>query len=102
MEGAKKGPVFPLELKHLKLFRLGETELNARRCSFDEFVSFARSFIRVDDPEDLRTVFDRRDFLNWCAEQGLLEIQDDRLIPVKKAQTREIAGSVLQGGDTGA
>ena len=75
---------FPLELKHLKFFVLSDMGRNARWCTFEQFVEFARTVVKVGDPEDLRTVFDRRDFLNWCAEQGFIEIQGDRIQPKPK------------------
>jgi predicted GIY-YIG superfamily endonuclease len=70
-----------IDLMDLKSYRLGKTELNARHCTFDEFVSFARSLVQIADTGNVRTVFQRRDFLNWCLQEGILRVEDDKLVP---------------------
>jgi hypothetical protein len=61
----------------LKLYRLGESGPDARRASDTEFFTFASSIARLEGEKlDHWTVEERRDFLNWCPEMGLIESRD--------------------------
>ena len=74
-------PNFRLTLVQLKLFKLGESDLTARHASHGEFGIFACSVATVEGGSEKWTVEERRDFLNWCVENKVLEAKEGRLVP---------------------
>lgn len=91
-------PAAPLKLrlKDLILYRLGnEQGPNARRCVDPEFHSFTLSVVGQGglEGEDLERwgVFDRRDFINWCLAEGLLEARDGVLYRIKNSDQAEFS-----------
>jgi hypothetical protein len=78
-------PTPHLTLVELKLYNLGESEITARHATHMQFLEFAQSLVtlkRADDATNLQhwTVEERRDFLNWCLDNGILRIEGNRLI----------------------
>ena len=58
-----------------------------RHATHQQFLAFAQSLVtlkKADDDTNMQhwTVEERRDFLNWCLEKGLLHIVEYRLLPV--------------------
>ncbi len=89
--GAKNG--LPVEKPvHIRLpdlpgLLLGQSEQNAWKAPDAEFLAFARSLAEIqaeegDSVDRAWTWEDRRDFLNWCLDEGVLSIQDGRLVAV--------------------
>jgi hypothetical protein len=84
----KPAPI-PIRLPDLPYLKLGQSEQNAWRAIDEEFVTFAQSLvtIQVQEGDALDrpwTWEDRRDFLNWCIDEGVLSVHDGRLIPVEE------------------
>ena len=87
--GAKPGlpkavPVH-IRLPDLPGLLLGQSEQNAWKASDKEFLAFARSLaeIQVEEGDSVDRAWtweDRRDFLNWCIDEGVLEVKDGRLV----------------------
>lgn len=82
-------PKFQLTLIDLKSFTLGDHEYTARSATHQQFTEFGRSLVQLDVPDDERwTVEERRDFLNWCIEYQVLDVQEGRLAS-KKQESEE-------------
>lgn len=80
-------PVPHLTLVELKLLKLGESEIDARHATHQQFYEFAASLVKLkpaDEATNMQhwTVEERRDFLNWCLEKGILHIDGQKLLPV--------------------
>ena len=80
-----------VRLPQLPYLKLGQSEHNAWKASDEEFLAFAQSIVHVkveegDTLERSWTWEERRDFLNWCIDEGVLLVQDGRLIPVEEEQ----------------
>ena len=89
--GAKNGQP---TTKHLRLpdlpdFRLGdEGDLNGFDATDPEFLHFVQSLVPLTGENlDHWTWEERRDFLNWCLDEGVLTIQDGRLVPGEELVT---------------
>jgi hypothetical protein len=80
MQQGEEEPTLVLRLVDLKLYHLSETGPDARHASDTEFLNFALSIAQLEgEGLDRWTVEDRRDFLNWCLETGVLEAKDGAL-----------------------
>lgn len=104
--GAKSGlpvekPVH-IRLPDLPVLLLGQSEQNAWKASDEDFLRFARTLaeIQVEEGNSLErpwTWEDRRDFLNWCLDEGVLEIKDGRLLAVEeRIPTALLSGECLE------
>jgi hypothetical protein len=85
--GAKHGqPNKRVRLPDLPEYRLGaEGDLNGFDATDAEFLQFVQSLVPVTGENiDHWTWEERRDFLNWCLDEGVLTIQDGRLVPVEE------------------
>ena len=85
--GEKNGqPNKRLRLPDLPEYRLGvEGDLNGFDATDSEFLHFVQSLVPVTGENlDHWTWEERRDFLNWCIDEGVLLIRDGRLIPVEE------------------
>lgn len=84
---------------------LGQSEHNAWKASDEEFLAFAQSIVHVkveegDTLERSWTWEERRDFVNWCIDEGVLLIEDGRLIPVEEEQVQ--TASLSPGSEANA
>lgn len=71
-----------LRLPDLPEYRLGEEgDLNGFDATDIEFLQFVQSLVPVTDGPDRWTWEERRDFLNWCLDEQVLEIKEGRLVP---------------------
>ncbi len=81
-------PKIRLTLVQLKSFSLGDSEITARHATDAQFLAFAASLVPLESEEeaDLQhwTVEERRDFLNWCLHNGILQIVEHRLMPLEQ------------------
>ena len=82
-----------VRLPQLPYLKLGQSEHNAWKASDEEFLAFAQSIVHVkveegDTLERSWTWEERRDFVNWCIDEGVLLIEDGRLIPVEEKQVQ--------------
>ena len=60
---------------------------NARTASDSEFLEFASSVVGVEGEDlDHWTVEERRDFLNWCLERGILVVEGGTLRTPDKSE----------------
>jgi hypothetical protein len=80
-----------IRLPQLPYLTLGQSEHNAWRASDAEFLAFAQSIVPIkveegDSVERSWTWEERRDFVNWCIDEGVLVVQDGRLVPVEEEQ----------------
>ncbi len=80
-----------VRLPQLPYLKLGQSEHNAWKASDEEFLDFAQSIVHVkveegDTLERSWTWEERRDFVNWCIDEGVLLVRDGRLIPVEEKQ----------------
>src|SRR5215471_4008201 len=80
-----------VRLPQLPYLKLGQSEHNAWKASDEEFLAFAQSIVQVkveegDTLERSWTWEERRDFVNWCIDEGVLLVEDGRLIPVEEEQ----------------
>jgi hypothetical protein len=85
--GEKNGqPTVRLRLPDLPEYRLGaEGDLNGFDATDAEFLQFVQSLVPVTGEHlDHWTWEERRDFLNWCIDEGVLTIRDGRLVPVEE------------------
>jgi hypothetical protein len=78
-----------IRLPQLPYLKLGQSEHNAWRASDEAFFAFAQSIvpIKVEEGDSLErswTWEERRDFVNWCIDEGMLVVQDGRLVPVEE------------------
>lgn len=78
-----------IRLPQLPYLKLGQSEHNAWKASDEEFLAFAQSIVPIkveegDSVERSWTWEERRDFVNWCIDEGVLLVQDGRLIPVEE------------------
>jgi hypothetical protein len=96
-DGAKNGTPdakptqLHVRLPQLPYLTLGQSEHNAWKASDEEFFAFAQSIVpvKVEEGDSLErswTWEERRDFVNWCLDAGVLVVQDGRLIPVEEEQ----------------
>jgi hypothetical protein len=84
-------PMPRLTLVELKSHKLGESEVDARHATHQQFYEFACSFVTLKPADDATNmqhwaVEERRDFLNWCLENGILRIENGRLMPGTHAE----------------
>ena len=85
--GAKNGqPATRLRLPDLPEYKLGaEGACNGFDATDAEFLHFVQSLVPLmGENLDQWTWEERRDFLNWCLDEGILTIQDGRLVPVEE------------------
>jgi hypothetical protein len=80
-----------VRLPQLPYLKLGQSEHNAWKASDEEFLAFAQLIVHVkveegDTLERSWTWEERRDFVNWCIDEGVLLVEDGRLIPVEEEQ----------------
>jgi hypothetical protein len=80
-----------VRLPQLPYLKLGQSEHNAWKASDEEFLAFAQSIvpIKVEEGDMLErswTWEERRDFVNWCIDEGVLLVKGGRLIPVEEEQ----------------
>ena len=85
-EKIQQDPKFHLELRDLRSFQLGEEgEMNARYATDTQFLNFIKTLVplEAEDGADLEhwTVEERRDFLNWAIDEGVLLVRNGRLVP---------------------
>jgi hypothetical protein len=96
-DGAKNGTpdAEPMQthirLPQLPYLTLGQSEHNAWKASDEAFFAFAQSIVpvKVEEGDSLErswTWEERRDFVNWCLDEGVLVVQDGRLVPVEEEQ----------------
>jgi hypothetical protein len=78
-----------LRLVDLKFYRLGVDGSDARHASDAEFLAFASSIAQLRG-ENLEhwTVEDRRDFLNFCLEKGVLIPGEENILHPKPYRDR--------------
>ena len=71
-----------LRLPDLPDFKLGtDGDLNAFDATDSEFLNFVQSLVPLTgDNTDHWTWEERRDFLNWCLDEQVLEIKDGHLV----------------------
>jgi hypothetical protein len=84
--GAQNGtPDEHLRLPDLPEYKLGlEGDLNGFDATDIEFSQFAQGLVPIKGDSDKWTWEERRDFLNWCLDEQVLTIIDDRLVPVEE------------------
>ena len=77
-----------LKLIDLKYYRLGESGPTARHATDQEFLAYASSVAKIEG-EDIThwTVEDRRDFLNYCFAEGVLEPDAQNILRAKTAES---------------
>jgi hypothetical protein len=80
--GEQTGTKIKLRLIDLKLYQLGEQGPSARQATHEEFQVYGASIVEVNG-DVTWTVIERRDFLNWCLDQGLIEV-DTNFFRIKK------------------
>jgi hypothetical protein len=72
-----------LRLPDLPDYKLGtEGDLNAFDASNVEFSEFAHSLVLIKGDSEKWTWEERRDFLNWCLDEQVLEMKEKCLVPV--------------------
>jgi hypothetical protein len=88
--GAQNGtPITHLRLPDLPEFKLGvEGDLNGFDATNVEFSQFARSLVPIKGDSEQWTWEERRDFLNWCLDEQVLEIKDGRLVPFEDPEEK--------------
>ena len=77
-----------------------ELEQNAWKATDEEFYRFAAALVEIqveegDSVDRAWTWEDRRDFLNWCLDEGVLCIQDGRLVAIEE----NIPTALLDSGE---
>jgi hypothetical protein len=85
--GEKSGqPSMRLRLPDLPDYRLGvDGELNGFDATDSQFLHFVQSLVPLTGENlDHWTWEERRDFLNWCLDEHVLEIKDGRLVPYEE------------------
>jgi hypothetical protein len=85
--GEKNGqPARRLRLPDLPDYKLGaEGDLNGFDSTDSEFLHFVQTLVPLTGENlDHWTWEERRDFLNWCLDEGILTIQDGRLVHVEE------------------
>ena len=90
-----------LRLPDLPDYKLGpDGDLDPFHATDAEFFAFAAALVPITGEElDKWTWEDRRDFLNWALDEGVLEIKDGRLIAVEEripTQTLLESGECLE------
>ena len=76
-----------LRLPDLPDYKLGgEGELNPFNATDSEFLQFVQTLVPLEgEGLDQWTWMERRDFLNWCLDEGVLTIQNGRLVPAEES-----------------
>lgn len=74
-QGEEEAAPLVLRLVDLRSYRLSPDGPNVREASDAAFLEFASSIVEVrGEGLGCWTVEERRDFLNWCFERGVLEV----------------------------
>ena len=79
-------PTMRQRLPDVPACKLGQTdEINGFDATESEFLHFVQTLVPLTGKNlDQWTWEERRVFLNWCLDEGVLTIQDGRLVPVEE------------------